>query len=116
MSFNVGGVKKDGAPADFIFDSMDLDLAPEVAVGGGDEARGIFLTMSCIAALSVFCFLTAFATTKERIPPAVENGSIKGDLAVLIRTGPWLATAAAAILGVTAIASRATRSSSSARP
>lgn len=76
-------------------------------LGGGDESRGIFLTMSCIAALSVFCFLTAFATTKERIPPAVENGSIKGDLAVLIRTGPWLATAAAAILGVTAIASRA---------
>jgi protein TonB len=30
VSFNVGGVKKDGAPADFIFDSMDLDRAPEV--------------------------------------------------------------------------------------
>jgi len=30
VSLNVGGVKRDTAPADFIFDSMDLDRAPEV--------------------------------------------------------------------------------------
>lgn len=76
-------------------------------LGGGDEARGIFLTMSCIAAFSVFCILTTFATTKERIPPAKSNGKISGDLAVLLKTGPWIAVAIAAILGVTAIASRA---------
>lgn len=30
VSFDIGGVKQDAAPADFIFDSMDLDRAPEV--------------------------------------------------------------------------------------
>ena len=76
-------------------------------LGGGDEARGIFLTMCCIATVSVFFIWTTFATTKERIPPAAVNGSIKGDIAVLIRTGPWLMVAGAAIAAVTAIASRA---------
>ncbi|MEM9501604.1 MAG: glycoside-pentoside-hexuronide (GPH):cation symporter [Pseudomonadota bacterium] len=76
-------------------------------LGGGDEALGILLTVSCIAALAVFCLLTTFATTKERIPPAETNGAPLADVAVLIRTGPWIAVAIAAILGVTAIASRA---------
>ena len=76
-------------------------------LGGGDEARGIMLTMACIAVLSVFCLLTTFATTKERIPPATQNGSIGGDLKELLRTGPWIAVAVAAIMGVIAIASRA---------
>lgn len=75
--------------------------------GGGDEARGIMLTMACIAGISVFCLLATFATTKERIPPAAENGSISSDLKELFRTGPWIAVAIAAILGVVAIASRA---------
>jgi periplasmic protein TonB len=30
MTINVGGVRRDPAPADFIFDSLDLDRAPEV--------------------------------------------------------------------------------------
>lgn len=76
-------------------------------LGGGDEQRGIFLTMTGIAIVCVFCILTSFAATKERIPPAKINGSIKGDLNVLVRTGPWIAVACAAILGVLAIASRA---------
>lgn len=76
-------------------------------LGGGDEKFGILLTISCIAAVSVFCVLTTFATTKERIPPAPENGSLSGDIGVLLRSGPWIAVAIAAILGVTAIAARA---------
>lgn len=76
-------------------------------LGGGDEARGILLTMMCIAVVGTLCILASFATTRERIPPAAVNGSIAGDLAVLVRTGPWLAVAAAAILGVLAIAARA---------
>lgn len=75
--------------------------------GGGDEARGIMLAMACIAAISVFCLWTTFATTKERIPPAPDNGNPLGDIAILVRTGPWLVVAIAAILGVTAISSRA---------
>lgn len=76
-------------------------------LGQGDEMRGILLTMACIAALGAVCFLTVFATTKERIPVAPVNGSIQGDLAVLIRCGPWIAIAIAAILGVLSIAARA---------
>ncbi len=76
-------------------------------LGGGDEKLGMLLTISCIAAVSVFCVLTTFATTKERIPPAKENGPLSGDLGVLFRSGPWIAVAVAAILGVTAIAARA---------
>lgn len=75
-------------------------------LGGGDEARGIMLTMACIAGLSTFCLITTFATTKERIAPTAENGSIGGDVRELFRTGPWIAVAIAAILGVTAIAAR----------
>lgn len=76
-------------------------------LGGGDERLGLLLTISCIAAVSVCCLLITFATTKERIPPTLENGSVMGDLKVLIRTGPWIAVAIAAILGVTSIAARA---------
>lgn len=76
-------------------------------LGDGDEARGILLTMGCIALLGAFCIYASFATTRERIPPAPVNGSVWGDVKVLVRTGPWLAVAAAAILGVLAIASRA---------
>lgn len=76
-------------------------------LGGTDEARGIFLTMTLIAGLGALCIFASFATTKERIPPAPTNGSVRGDLRVLVRTGPWIAVAVAAILGVLAIASRA---------
>ncbi|GAA4041247.1 MFS transporter [Parerythrobacter jejuensis] len=75
-------------------------------LGGGDEARGILLTMTCIALFGTFCIWISFATTKERIPPTESHGSIWGDVRVLVRTGPWLAVAAAAILGVLAIAAR----------
>ncbi len=76
-------------------------------LGGGDEAQGILLTMCCIGALSVFCLLTTFSTTRERIPPVQENGSVIGDIKVLVRTWPWVAVALAAILTPLAIAARA---------
>ena len=75
-------------------------------LGGDDEAQGIMLTMACIAGFSTFCLLTTFATTKERIAPTETNDSVLSDLAVLVKTGPWIAVALAAILGVTAIAAR----------
>ncbi|RGP41058.1 Inner membrane symporter [Altererythrobacter insulae] len=76
-------------------------------LGGGDDRMGILLTISCIAAVAAACLLTTFATTKERIPPPQEHLSFWGDLAVLIRTGAWIAVAIAAVLGVTSIAARA---------
>jgi len=92
------------ALAGILIGTLGTTLAREL--GGGDEARGIMLTMGCIAALSIFCLLATFATTRERIVPTAENGSIGGDLRELLRTGPWIAVAIAAILGVTAIAAR----------
>lgn len=76
-------------------------------LGGGDERLGLLLTISCIAAVSVFSMLATFATTKERIPPARSNGAPWSDIGTLVRTGPWIAVAIAAVLGVTAIAARA---------
>ena len=76
-------------------------------LGAGDEKLGILMTISCIAAVSVACLFTTFFTTKERIPPVEQNGTLKGDVSVLVRSGPWIAVAIAAILGVTSIAARA---------
>jgi GPH family glycoside/pentoside/hexuronide:cation symporter len=76
-------------------------------LGGVDEARGIMLTMGVFAAISVICYLVTFATTKERIPAAPVSVSIRGDLAVLVRTGAWIAIAISSVFGVLAIASRA---------
>lgn len=77
-------------------------------LGSGNEALGIELTMALFAGVSTLCFLITFATTRERIPAAPYTGTIKADLARLVRTGAWIATAIAAIFGVLAIASRAT--------
>ncbi|XUU59804.1 MFS transporter [Erythrobacter sp. HA6-11] len=93
------------AAGGILFGALGTTLVREL--GRGDERLGILLTISCIGAVSVAALLITFATTRERIPPAETNGSIAGDLSVLVRTGPWIAVAIAAILGVTAIASRA---------
>lgn len=76
-------------------------------LGAGDEARGIMLTMGVFAGLSVLCYLTTFATTKERIPIAPQSGTISGDIGMLVRTGAWIAVAIAAVFAVLSIASRA---------
>lgn len=88
-----------------LFGVLGTTLVREL--GGGDEKLGILLTVSCIGAVSAASLFTTFATTRERILPVETNGSIRGDVKVLLRTGPWIAVAIAAILGVTAIASRA---------
>lgn len=76
-------------------------------LGGGDEAQGIMWTMGVFAVVSVFCYLITFATTKERIPAAPSNSSVKRDLGTLVRTPAWIVVALAAIMGVLAISSRA---------
>jgi len=76
-------------------------------LGMGDEARGIMLTMGVFAVVSVICYFVTFATTKERIPAAPQNGSIKRDLWTLVRTPAWIVVAISAVMGVLAIASRA---------
>ncbi len=76
-------------------------------LGGSDEARGIMLTMAVFSALAVAVYFTTFATTKERIPAAPSNTSIRSDLKTLLRTGAWYVVAISAIFGVVSIASRA---------
>lgn len=76
-------------------------------IGGGDERRGIMLTMFLIAAAGTASLLIAFATSRERIRPAEHNGRIRDDIALLVRTPAWIAVAVAAILTPVAIASRA---------
>lgn len=76
-------------------------------LGKGDESRGIMLTMLGISAVAVVCMLVAFASTRERVPPARLNGNIAGDLAALVRSTSWIAIAVATFLVPVAIASRA---------
>ncbi len=76
-------------------------------LGGDDEARGIMLTMGVFSVVAVVVYFTTFATTKERIPAAPSNTSIRTDLGVLVRTGAWIAVAVSAVFGVLSIASRA---------
>ena len=76
-------------------------------LGAGDEARGIMLTMGIFSALAVVVYLTTFATTKERIPAAVSNTSVRRDLGTLLKTKAWIIVAISAVLGVLSIASRA---------
>ncbi|MEP3421976.1 MAG: glycoside-pentoside-hexuronide (GPH):cation symporter [Erythrobacter sp.] len=76
-------------------------------LGGNDEARGIMLTMGVFSALAVVVYLTTFATTKERIPAAPTNTTIRRDLGTLVRTSAWIVVATSAVFGVLSIASRA---------
>lgn len=60
-------------------------------LGAGDEARGFQFTMLIFAVVSVALFWTTFATTKERVKPAVAKSDIREDLKALFKNGPWLA-------------------------
>lgn len=76
-------------------------------LGAGDERRGIMLTMFVLAGAGMLALVIAFASTRERIPPAPTNGRIRDDIGLLIRTPAWIAVAAAAVLTPVALASRA---------
>ncbi len=59
--------------------------------GHGDDARGYQLTMGLLSVLSVFFFLIAFVSTKERIQPdPQQKASLGQDLSDLFRNGPWI--------------------------
>jgi glycoside/pentoside/hexuronide:cation symporter, GPH family len=55
----------------------------------GDVARGWQITFGVYAALCVVCFLITFATTRERIKPAVMQTSLRTDLRDLLKNSPW---------------------------
>lgn len=60
-------------------------------LGAGSEARGFQLTMMIFAVISVVLFWTTFATTKERVTPAVTKTNVRKDLKALFQNGPWIA-------------------------
>lgn len=60
--------------------------------GRGNTAKGYQWTMGLFSALCVVFFITAFATTKERVQPDPQQKSSLGqDLTDLVRNGPWIA-------------------------
>ncbi|MFW2351418.1 MFS transporter [Qipengyuania sp.] len=76
-------------------------------LGAGDERYGISLTMVLLAGSSTLALLSAFAFSRERIPPAETNGRIRDDVKLLVHTPAWIAVAIAAVLTPVALAARA---------
>jgi GPH family glycoside/pentoside/hexuronide:cation symporter len=61
------------------------------ALGAGDEARGWQLTMVVYGIAAVIIFGITFLTTRERVmPPPRQHSNVRGDLADLIRSRPWV--------------------------
>jgi GPH family glycoside/pentoside/hexuronide:cation symporter len=75
--------------------------------GKGDRALGYELTLSVYAVAAVALFLTAFATTRERVQPVQDqNTSRARDLRDLLANTPWLVLCALGILTVCFVAIR----------
>ncbi|HCY02108.1 MAG TPA: MFS transporter, partial [Erythrobacter sp.] len=49
-------------------------------LGAGDERRGIMLTMFVLAGAGMLALVIAFASTRERTPPAPTTGRIRDDI------------------------------------
>ncbi len=72
---------------------VNLTLLKLVSLfGGGDSAVGYFRTMILYAVIAGSLLYFTFATTRERIAPLKSaDSSIRRDLRLLVKTGPWLA-------------------------
>ena len=81
--------------AQLVVGGFTLPLVAKFAAnyGEGDTARatGWQITMAIWAVLCIICFLATFATTRERIEPAVTHKSTpKQDFSDLVANGPWI--------------------------
>ena len=76
------------------------------ALGGGDELLGFRLTIILFAVASVVLFFITFATTRERITPKREGGSIARDVGVLLGNISWIVLAISGILIVVGLIAR----------
>lgn len=87
---------------------IGLAVRPLVRVlGGGNEVVGYRLTFALLGTLATLLFLFTFATTRERLTPKKEEGvSVKRDLKILVKNGPWLVMAVAGILTLSNVAVR----------
>ena len=60
-------------------------------LGGGNEPLGWQLTFGLYGVVASIAFLTAFATTRERIqPPPQQRNQVRQDIADLLHNRPWL--------------------------
>ena len=75
-------------------------------LGQGDELTGFRLTIILFAVLSVIFFMITFASTKERIEPKREGGSIAKDFGVLLNNISWIILAVSGILIVVGLIAR----------
>jgi glycoside/pentoside/hexuronide:cation symporter, GPH family len=86
---------------------VSLAVRPLVReLGGGDEVKGFQYTMAIFAVVSILLFWFTYATTRERVKPAVQKTSLRGDLAALMKNKPWLIMVAAAVLTLSNVAVR----------
>jgi GPH family glycoside/pentoside/hexuronide:cation symporter len=86
---------------------VSLAVRPLVReLGGGDEVKGFQYTMAIFAVVSILLFWFTYATTRERVKPAVQKISLRGDFTALLRNTPWLVMVAAAVLTLSNVAVR----------
>ena len=75
-------------------------------LGGGDYQTGIRWTMAVMAVLATVLTLLAFATTRERVEPRVQQRSVKADIRAVVSTRWWVVCALASILLMTGLVTR----------
>ena len=75
-------------------------------LGQGDELTGFRLTIILFAVLSIIFFMITFASTKERIEPKREGGTIAKDFGVLLNNISWIILAISGILIVVGLIAR----------
>jgi len=75
--------------------------------GGGDEALGWQLTLALYGVVAAILFVTAFATTRERIaPPPQQASDVRQDIRDLLDNRPWLVLFALALVIMVTIVMR----------
>lgn len=72
--------------------SVQAFVIPLVSkLGNGDDVLGYRLTMIIFGAISILCFLVAFAMSKERVkPPKDQKADLRQDLTNLFANKAWL--------------------------
>lgn len=85
-----------------------LALPMKNCLGHGNDKLGFLWTMLIFSLLSVACFMVTFFSTRERVRPMVEESvSIRKDVALILRTRPWLLLFFISIFNLTAFCVRA---------
>ncbi|NQX01293.1 MFS transporter [bacterium] len=76
--------------------------------GGGNNQKGFTLTVAVYALLAAGSFLFTFLATKERIQPLLmKDHSLKRDLRLLWKNGPWLILIVVSLLTIISMGLRA---------